>query len=98
MKRLLATIKIPVERTQEIGSFLCELGVKEMEIETIPYEQFTLESRLNYDCVFPEMWEDRKDVTYLKFAFDGNEEGRNKAFYIEYNLMQIPLNLRYEFE
>lgn len=97
MRKLLATIKVPIAKTEEIGRLLYDMGVKELEIETVPYDRFTEESRLNYDCVFPEMWEEKKDVHYLKFSFDGNEEGRNQAFHMEYNLMQIPPNLRYEF-
>ncbi len=98
MEKLLATIKAPVEKVSELTEQLKQYEVKEVEVIKVPYEKFIEESRLNYDCAYPRMWEDKKDVAYINFSFDATEEGRKESFDVEYNLMQIPINLRYDFE
>lgn len=97
MKKLLATVKVPVAAVGEIQEKLTACGVKSTDVRTIPYEQFARESRMNYDCVFPQMWQEKAPVAYIDFSFDADDAGRAAAFQVEYNLMQIPLNLRYEF-
>lgn len=96
MYRIKALVKIPTELTEGMLNKLYELGVETVEVEMIPHEQFVRESRLNYDCVFPQMWEGKSDVSYLRFYFDDSPEGREAGFRLEYDFMQIPLNLCYE--
>ena len=98
MKKLEATVKLPDDLVGEYVSRLMELGVKYVDIDSVPYDRFVEESRLNYDCSFPQMWTERKSVSYLRFSFDDSEEGRNAAFAAEYEILQIPLNLRYCFD
>ena len=98
MKQLEATVKLPDALVGEYVSRLMELGVKYVDVDSVPYERFVTESRLNYDCCFPQMWTERKAVSYLRFAFDDSAEGRRAAFAAERDLMQIPMNLRYRFE
>ena len=50
------------------------------------------------DCSFPQMWTERKSVSNLRFSFDDSQEGRNAAFAAEYEVLRIPLNLRYCFD
>ena len=95
MYRIKATIKVPVSRVEGMLNRLQELGIDTVEAESIPYDQFAGESRMDYDCVFPEAWSDGEDVFYLRFYFDDSEEGRAKSYAVEYGLMQIPLNLCY---
>ena len=97
MGKILATIKAPVAAVENLKQQLNACGIQEVHVRTIAYEQFVSESRMNYDCVFPQMWEERQPVAYIDFSFDGNDEGRAAAFNAEYNIMQIPLNLRYDF-
>ncbi len=97
MSRLLATIKAPADMVEQLKNELAEYGVTETEVVMVPFEQFEQESRFNYDCVFPSLWEEKEPVAYINFSFDGTDEGRAASFNVEYNLMQIPLNLRYEF-
>ena len=96
MNRIRATVKIPLERMEEILDQLQNLGVKTIEAEIVPYEQFVLVSSMNYDCVFSQMWDEKKEVVYLHFFFEDSSDGRSASFQLEYNFMQIPLNLRYE--
>lgn len=96
MNRLLATVKVPADMVDEIKNQLRGLGVRNIESEMIPYEQFKIESRMNYDCVFEEAWSDGKAVAYLYFGFEDNEEGRKQAYSVEYAFKQIPLNLHYQ--
>ena len=98
MSRILATIKAPAAEAEELTAKLKACGIENVLVRTIPYEQFVEESRLNFDCASPQMWSDRLPVAYLDFSFDATEEGRSAAFLAEYNIMQIPLNLRYDFE
>ena len=96
MKKILATVKVPMDAVEDIKQQLSACGVENATARTVPYEQFVEESRMNYDCVFQQMWEEKRPVAYIEFSFSGNDEGRAAAFHVEYNLMQIPLNLRYE--
>lgn len=98
MLKISATIKIPTEYVEEYLERLNKEGIETIVVEIIPYDRFVRESRLNYDCVFPQMWEEKKEVSYLRFTFGDSAEGRDACFRLEYNLMQIPLNLRYEEE
>lgn len=98
MNRIRATVKIPREMTSEFTNRLHSLGIEAIEVELVEYETFVRESRLNYDCVFPQMWEEKKDVSYLRFYFEDSDKGRQQSFQLEYDLMQIPLNLCYEWE
>lgn len=98
MSKLLATVKVPADAVEDMKQKLKNCGVDAVTVRTVAYEQFVEESRMNYDCVFPQMWSDRIPVAYIDFSFDGTDEGRKAAFQTEYNLMQIPLNLRYDFE
>ena len=98
MGRILATIKAPLSETEQLKQQLMSSGVQTVEIEMVPYERFVKESRLNYDCVYPQAWAEKVPVAYINFSFDGTEEGRAASFSVEYNVMQVPLNLRYEFE
>ncbi len=97
MNRILATIKAPLDQVEAIRKELAACGVSKVDVKTVPFETFAEESRMNYDCVFPQLWEEKKPVAYLDFSFDATDEGRAASFQVEYNLMQIPLNLRYEF-
>ena len=90
-----AVIKLPAAQAEDIRTQLAALGVSETETETVPFETFIEESRLNYDCVYGEAFEEGKDVVYLSFDFEDSEAGRAAAFRVEYGLKQIPLNLRY---
>ena len=96
MRKMKATIKIPTASVEEYLNRLYKEGVEGIEIEIVPYAKFIRESRLNYDCVFAQMWEEKKNVAYLRFYFDDSEGGRAASFQLEYNLMQVPLNLCYE--
>ncbi|MCD8398690.1 MAG: MBL fold metallo-hydrolase [Lachnospiraceae bacterium] len=98
MQKIRATIKVPVGFVERYLAILDQKGIEMVESEQVPYEKFCRESRLNYDCVFPQMWEEKQDVSYLHFYFDDTPEGRKASFDLEYDLMQIPLNLRYEDE
>lgn len=95
MNRIQATIKIPQSHVESISTQLRSLGVTEIIIQQVPYETFTKQSRMNYDCVFEQMWTDRVDVAYLNLFFEDTAEGREAAFHVEFNLKQIPLNLCY---
>ena len=97
MGRLEGTLKLPDELVEEYASRLIQSGVQYVDVTSIPYEQFVRESRLNYDCSFPQMWTDKKSVSYLKFSFEDSPEGRKAAFETEYRLMQVPMNLRYSY-
>ena len=97
MSRILATIKAPAGEVESLKEKLSACGIGDVLVRTIPYEQFVEESRLNFDCAYPQMWSERIPVAYLDFSFDATEEGRSAAFLAEYNVMQIPLNLRYDF-
>lgn len=98
MGRILATIKAPISEIEQLKQQLKASGVESVDVETVPYERFVEESRLNYDCVYPQAWTDQAPVAYINFSFDGTDEGRAASFQTEYNVMQVPLNLRYEFE
>ncbi|MCC8101610.1 MAG: MBL fold metallo-hydrolase [Clostridiales bacterium] len=95
MRKILATIKAPKSMVAQITQQLKEAGVEKVAVQTVSYSQFVEESRLNYDCVFPQMWEEKAPVAYIHFAFDGTDEGRTASFQVEYDVMQIPLNLHY---
>lgn len=95
MYTLNAIIKAPLEQAAAITASLQGLGIDRVSLRTVPYEQFLEESRLNWDCVFPEMWADRKPVAYLEFCFEDSAAGREAAYRVEFNLPQIPLNLHY---
>lgn len=97
MGKILATIKAPAEAVEDLKRQLNACGVENVTVKTVPYEQFVEESRMNYDCVFQQMWDDRLPVAYIDFSFDATDAGRAAAFNAEYNVMQIPLNLRYDF-
>lgn len=94
--KLQATIKAPRTQVEGLKAQLSALGVTETEERTVPYQQFVEESRMNYDCVYQEAWDEQQDVVYLGFGFDDSNEGREQAHGVEYGLKQIPLNLRYE--
>lgn len=96
VKKILATVKVPMDAVDDIMQQLSSFGVENAAARAVPYAQFVEESRMNYDCVFQRMWEEKSPVAYIEFSFDGNDEGRAAAFHVEYNLMQIPLNLRYD--
>lgn len=95
MLKIQATIKAPVSAAADLKQKLASLGAGEVSEQIVSYETFVSESRLNYDCVYPEAWEDKVSVVYLTFFFDDSREGREAAFRVEYGLKQIPLNLRY---
>ena len=97
MGKILATIKAPTAAVEDMKQKLNACGIHDMSVRTIDYEQFVCESRMNYDCVFPQMWEEQLPVAYIDFSFDAPDEGRAAAFNAEYHIMQIPLNLRYDF-
>lgn len=97
MGKILATIKAPAAAVEELKQKLNACGIEQIDVREVAYEAFVSESRMNYDCVFPQMWEDRLPVAYIDFFFDASDEGRAAAFNAEYNIMQIPLNLRYDF-
>ena len=90
------TIKAPVDMAESICETLRDLDVEHVDVVTVSYDQFVQESRLNWDCVFPEMWEAKQDVAYLRFSFPDSDAGRQAAYHVEFNLPQIPLNLRYD--
>lgn len=96
MYRLNATIKAPLSRKEPLTAALRQLGVEAVRATVIPYAQFLRESRLNWDCVFAEMWTEEKDVVYLDFSFEDSDRGRQAAYQVEFQLPQIPLNLRYD--
>lgn len=96
MSRILATIKSPYSEVEIIMKQLYALGVKDINLQMIPYEKFISESRMNYDCVYQQAWDEKVKVTYLSFSFEDSKEGREKCYYVEFNLKQIPLNIRYE--
>ncbi|MCC8139032.1 MAG: hypothetical protein LIO67_01840 [Lachnospiraceae bacterium] len=96
MLKLCATVKLPFEEADRITDTLHTLGVTNLTRRNIPYEEFLRTSRLNYDCVFPNLWEEEKKVVYLDFSFEDSDEGRRQAYAVEFGLPQIPLNLRYE--
>jgi hypothetical protein len=96
MYHLCATIKAPACRAETLTTTLQELGVSCISIDTVPYDDFVQNSRLNWDCVFEEMWTDHQPVVYLNFSFPDSDEGRAAAYQVEFRLPQIPLNLRYE--
>lgn len=96
MRKIKATIKIPTASVEKYLNQLYKEGIERIEVEIVPYSQFVRESRLNYDCVFAQMWEEKQNVAYLRFYFDDSEKGRAESFQLEYNLMQVPLNLCYE--
>lgn len=95
MYKLKATVKVPQSEVSTAVEQLHHLGVERIEVCDVPYEQFVRESRMNWDCVYEEMWTEKKDVAYLNFEFDDSDEGRAAAYHVEYYLKQIPLNLRY---
>ena len=95
MLQIQATIKAPESVVPELELELAALGVEQITQRRVPYETFAEESRLNYDCVYPEAWDEKKEVVYLSFFFDDSIEGREAAFRVEYGLKQIPLNLNY---
>ncbi len=95
MLKIQATIKAPVSAAQDLKQRLVSLGVGEISEQIVSYETFVSESRLNYDCVYPEAWEDKVSVVYLTVDFEDSRAGREAAFRVEYGLKQIPLNLRY---
>lgn len=94
--RLYATIKAPASRAPELKAQLAALGVADVEERAVPYQVFAEESRLNYDCVFQEAWDEKRDVVYLDFSFEDSAQGREQTHFVEYHLKQIPLNLRYQ--
>lgn len=96
MRKIKATIKVPTSRAEEFLNQLYQESIEIVEVELVPYARFVRESRMNYDCVFPEMWTEEKDVSYLRFYFEDSDEGRDESFKLEYALMQVPLNLCYE--
>lgn len=95
MKIIQATIKAPLAEVKRLKNELSALGVSEISVRNVPYERFIKESRLNYDCVFGQMWEEESEAAYLDFCFEDSAQGRKAAYDIEFNLKQIPLNLRY---
>lgn len=95
MLQIQATIKAPESAVAGLEQELAALGVEQITQRRVPYKAFVEESRLNYDCVYPEAWEEKKEVVYLTFFFDDSNEGREAAFRVEYGLKQIPLNLNY---
>lgn len=95
MYTLNGTIKAPLNQIEAISAALHSLGVNRIDVRTVSYEQFLEESRLNWDCVFPEMWTERRAVVYLDFCFEDSDSGRQAAYQVEFNLPQIPLNLHY---
>ncbi len=96
MYTLNATIKAPLDQVEALTASLKTLGVDRVAAHTVSYQQFLEESRLNWDCVFPEMWTERKPVAYLDFSFEDSDAGRAAAYEVEFHLPQIPLNLRYD--
>ena len=98
MSRILATIKAPVAEVEHLKAQLKACGIDNVVVKTVPYSQFVEESRLNFDCAYPQMWEEQIPVAYIDFSFEATNEGRSDAFFAEYNIMQIPLNLRYDFQ
>ena len=96
MRKIKATIKVPTSRAEEFLNQLYREGIEIVEVELVPYTRFVRESRMNYDCVFPEMWTEEKDASYLCFYFEDSDEGRDESFELEYAIMQVPLNLCYE--
>jgi len=95
MLKIQATIKTPQEEAPGLKDQLLALGVSEITERRVSYPQFVRESRFNYDCVFRQAWEKEDEVIYLDFSFADSDQGREKAYDIEYNLKQIPLNLKY---
>ena len=95
MLQIRATIKAPESAVPGLEQELAALGVDQISQRRVPYEAFVEESRLNYDCVYPEAWEERKEVVYLTFSFADSSQGREAAYRVEYGLKQIPLNLCY---
>ena len=95
MNQILATIKCPADEVPHIREQLQELGVNMIEEQKVPYKQFIEDSRMNYDCVYQQAWEEKKAVSYLHFSFDDSAEGREQSYFIEFHLKQIPLNLCY---
>lgn len=96
MYRLNAVINAPVIQTEPMIAALKKLGVSEVEVRTVSSAQFREESRLNYDCVYPELWDAEEDAAYLMFSFADSDAGRAAAYHVEFGLPQIPLNLRYD--
>lgn len=60
MNQILATIKCPADEVPHIREQLQELGVNMIEEQKVPYEQFIEESRMNYDCVYQQAWEEKR--------------------------------------
>ncbi|MDR1801438.1 MAG: hypothetical protein LBQ95_06340 [Lachnospiraceae bacterium] len=98
MKRILGTVKIPDRLTEEMSNDLKKLGVGEITESVVEYDDFIRTSRMDYDFVYREMITDKKPVVYLDFYFEDTDEGRDACYNVEFNLKQIPLNLRYEFK
>lgn len=96
MSKILATIKCPNEEVEYIMEQLEALGVSQKTLESVPYDRFVEESRMDYDCVYARAWKEKKDVTYIHFSFEDSQEGRDACYHVEFYLKQIPLNLRYE--
>ena len=96
MKRILATVKIPERLTQEMTDELKKFGAGDIKASVVSYEKFMRTSRMDYDFAYREMEEDKKDVVYLDFSFDDTPEGWDASYNVEFNLKQIPLNLRFE--
>lgn len=93
---LSALIKAPVDQATKLVEKLRELGVDTVDVSIVAHDVFVRESRLNYDCVFPRLWEEKQDAAYLRFGFPDSAQGRAAAYHVELNLPQIPLNLRYD--
>jgi|GEM_PF-1090424 len=95
MYKLKATIKCPTSLKDEMVQAVKNCGVKDIQVDAVPYAEFITESRLYWDYVFPEMKSDEKAVTYISFAFDDTPEGRKASHDCELKIGWIPQNLRY---
>lgn len=98
MGKILATIKAPLSEVEGLKQQLKDCGVDTVAVREVDYDEFVEESRMNYDCVFPQMWSDKQPAAYIEFSFEPTDDGRAAVFNVEYNLMQIPLNIRYDFD
>jgi len=95
MNKLQATVKVPPSEAERVKNELHALGAKDILLRDVPYERFVRESRMNYDCVFRQIWEEKSGAVYLEFCFEDSDAGRAAAYDVEFNLKQIPLNLCY---
>lgn len=94
MYKLKGTIKCPTGLKDSFIQKLHDLG-KNAEDTEIDYGTFIRESRLYWDCVYPEMFDEGVSVHYISFVCDDTPEGREEMHNIEWHIGWVPLNICY---